>query len=134
MPAAAWCKAFRQRAGRCWNRSWSLHGQHGTSCGSAVTGGLIQPPEVAQFGSICTTMIDWVSQGSLNPLLSLNQDLGPITALAFNSQTDSKANLAIADDPALVVPDQTLQKSHSCRLQPGCMDKGTFTSFRNFNL
>jgi len=69
------------------------------------------PPEVAQFGSICTTMIDWASQASLNPLLSLNQDIGPVTALAFNSQTDSKANLAIADDPALIIPDQTLQKS-----------------------
>jgi hypothetical protein len=72
---------------------------------------LALPPEVAQYGSICTTMIDWVSQGSINPLLSLNLDFGPITALAFNSQTDSKANLAIADDPGLIVPDQTLQKS-----------------------
>jgi hypothetical protein len=56
-------------------------------------------------------MIDWVAQASLNPLLSLNQDLSAVTALAFNSQTDSKANLAIADDPALIIPDQTLQKS-----------------------
>jgi hypothetical protein len=86
-------------------------GSMGLPPASAVSGGLALPPEVAQFGSICTTMIDWVSQGSLNPLLSLNQDLGPITALAFNSQTDSKANLAIADDLTLVVPDQTLQKS-----------------------
>jgi hypothetical protein len=87
-------------------------GNLGLPAGSAVTGGLIQPPEVAQFGSICTTMIDWVAQASLNPLLSLNQDLGPVTALAFNSQTDSKANLAIADDPGLPPSDQTLQKSH----------------------
>ena len=87
-------------------------GNMGLPADSAVTGGLIQPPEVAQFGSICTTMIDWVAQASVNPLLSLNQDLGPVTALAFNSQTDSKANLAIADDPGLVIPDQTLQKSH----------------------
>jgi hypothetical protein len=86
-------------------------GSMGLPPASAVSGGLALPPEVAQFGSICTTMIDWVSQGSLNPLLSLNLDLGPITALAFNSQTDSKANLAIADDLSLVVPDQTLQKS-----------------------
>ena len=78
---------------------------------SAVSQGLAQPPEVAQYGSICTTMIDWVSQGSLNPLLSLNQDLGPVTALAFTSMTDSRATLAIGDDPALIVPDQTLQKS-----------------------
>jgi len=87
-------------------------GNLGLPADSTVTGGLIQPPEVAQFGSICTTMIDWVAQASLNPLLSLNQDLGPVTALAFNSQTDSKANLAIADDPGLILPDQTLQKSH----------------------
>ena len=86
-------------------------GSLGLPAASAVSGGLALPPEVAQYGSICTTMIDWVSQGSINPLLSLNLDFGPITALAFNSQTDSKANLAIADDPGLIVPDQTLQKS-----------------------
>jgi hypothetical protein len=86
-------------------------GSLGLPPAAAVSQGLALPPEVAQYGSICTTMIDWVSQGSLSPLLSLNQDLGPVTALAFNSQTDSKANLAIADDPALIIPDQTLQKS-----------------------
>jgi hypothetical protein len=86
-------------------------GSMGLPPASAVSGGLGLPPEVAQFGSICTTMIDWVSQGALDQLRSLNVDLGPVTALAFNSQTDSNANLAIADDPSLVVPDQTLQKS-----------------------
>jgi hypothetical protein len=78
---------------------------------SAVSGGLAQAPEVAQYGSICTTMIDWVNEGALDPTLSLNVPLGPITALAFNSQTNPKASLAIADDPGLIVPDQTLQKS-----------------------
>ena len=86
-------------------------GSLGLPPASAVSGGLALPPEVAQFGSICTTMIDWVSQASLNPLLSLNQDIGPVTALAFDTQTDSRAILAIADDPALIIPDQTLQKS-----------------------
>jgi hypothetical protein len=86
-------------------------GSMGLPPASAVSGGLALPPEVAQYGSICTTMIDWVSQGTLDPLQSLNVDLAPITALAFNSQTDSRAALAIADDPGLVVPDQTLQKS-----------------------
>jgi hypothetical protein len=86
-------------------------GSMGLPPASAVSGGLALPPEVAQYGSICTTMIDWVSQGTLDPLQSLNVDLAPITALAFNSQTDSRAVLAIADDPGLVVPDQTLQKS-----------------------
>lgn len=86
-------------------------GSLGLPPASAVSGGLALPPEVAQYGSICTTMIDWVAQASLSPLSSLNQPLGPITALAFNSLTDSRANLAIADDPALIVPDQSLQKS-----------------------
>ena len=86
-------------------------GSMGLPPASAVSGGLALPPEVAQYGSICTTMIDWVAQASFNPLASLNLPLGPVTALAFNSQTDSKANLAIADDPALVIPDQSLQKS-----------------------
>lgn len=78
---------------------------------SAVSGGLAQPPEVAQYGSICTTMIDWVAEGALDPTLSLNVPLGPVTALAFNSLTNPRANLAIADDPGLIVTDQTLQKS-----------------------
>lgn len=77
---------------------------------SAVTGGLAEAPEVAQYGSICTTMIDWVAEGALDPLHAINVPLGPVTALAFNG-TDSTANLAIADDPALFVPDQTAQKS-----------------------
>jgi hypothetical protein len=78
---------------------------------AAVSGGMDQPPEVDQFGTICSTMIDWVAQASFNPLLSLNQPLGPVTALAFNSQTDSRANLAIADDLTLHIPDQSLQNS-----------------------
>jgi hypothetical protein len=72
---------------------------------------MTQPPEVDQFGTICSTMIDWVAEASFNPLLSLNQPLGPVTALAFNSQTDSKANLAIADDFGLSIPNQSLQNS-----------------------
>jgi hypothetical protein len=74
-------------------------------------GGLITVPEVDQYGSICTTLIDWVAQAALDPLLSLNQPLGPVTALAFNSQTDSRANLAIADDPGLFIPPTSLQGS-----------------------
>jgi hypothetical protein len=75
--------------------------------GATVSGSMTQPPEVDQFGTICSTMIDWVQQASFNPLLSLNLPIGPVTALAFNSQTDSKANLAIADDFGLVIPDQS---------------------------
>jgi hypothetical protein len=83
----------------------------GLPSNSAVSGGLAQAPEVGQYGTICTTLIDWVAQASFNPLLSLNQALGPVTAVAFNSQTDSRANLAIADDPGLFIPDQSLQNS-----------------------
>jgi hypothetical protein len=97
-------------------------GSLGLPPASAVSGGLGLAPEVAQFGSICTTMIDWVSQASFNPLLSLNQDISSVTALAFNSQTDSKANLAIGDDPALIIPDQTLQKSQL--VPPGTAQHG----------
>jgi len=86
-------------------------GSLGLPSNSAVSGGLAVPPEVGQYGTICTTLIDWVAQASFNPILSLNQDLGPVTALAFNSQTDSKANLAIADDLGLFIPDQSLQNS-----------------------
>ncbi|MCU1221784.1 MAG: hypothetical protein JWN42_2981 [Candidatus Angelobacter sp.] len=86
-------------------------GSLGLPSNAAVSGGLAQPPEVDQYGTICTTMIDWVAQAALDPLLSLNQPLGPVTALAFNSQTDAKANLAIADDPGLFIPDQSLQNS-----------------------
>jgi hypothetical protein len=78
---------------------------------SSVSGGLAQPPEVAQYGSICTTMIDWVAEGAFDALHAFSTPLGPVTALAFNSQTDPRANLAIADDPGLIVTDQTLQKS-----------------------
>lgn len=82
----------------------------GLPADSSVSGGLAQPPEVVQYGSICTTMVDWVVDGALDPTLSLNVNLGSVTAIAFNgNQADS--NLAIADDPALIVPDQTLQKS-----------------------
>lgn len=72
---------------------------------------LAQPPEVDQYGSICTTMVDWVAEAALDPLLAINSPLGPVTALAFNSQTDSRASLAIADDPALIMAPVTLQKS-----------------------
>ena len=84
----------------------------GLSATDAVrSNSLAQPPEVDQYGSICTTMVDWVAQASLDPLLSVNAPLGPVTALAFDSQTDSRASLAIADDPALVMAPVTLQTS-----------------------
>jgi len=86
-------------------------GSLGLPSDSAVTGGLAQSPEVDQYGTICTTLVDWVAQASLSPLLSLNQTLGPVTAVAFDSQTNSTASMAIADDPGLFIPDQSLQNS-----------------------
>jgi hypothetical protein len=86
-------------------------GSLGLPSDSAVTGGLAQPPEVDQYGTICTTLVDWVAQASLSPFLSLNQTLGPVTAVAFDSQTNSTASMAIADDPGLFIPDQSLQNS-----------------------
>jgi hypothetical protein len=66
---------------------------------------------VDQFDSICTNETPWVLQGALDPTLSLNVPLGPITALAFNSDTDPKAQMAIGDDPNTIVQALTLQKS-----------------------
>jgi hypothetical protein len=84
----------------------------GLSATDAVrSNSLAQPPEVDQYGSICTTMVDWVAQASLDPSLSFNAPLGPVTALAFDSQTNSQANLAIADDPGLVMAPVTQQTS-----------------------
>jgi hypothetical protein len=68
-------------------------------------------PEVDQYDSICTNEIPWVLQGALDPTLSLNIPLSAITALAFSSDTDPRAQLAIGDDPNTIVQPQTLQKS-----------------------
>jgi hypothetical protein len=87
-------------------------GSLGLSATDAVrSNSLAQPPEVDQYGSICTTMVDWVAQAALDPSLSINAPLGPVTALAFDSQTSSQANLAIADDPGLIMAPVTLQTS-----------------------
>jgi hypothetical protein len=66
---------------------------------------------VDQYDSICTNEIPWVLQGALDPTLSLNIPLSAITALAFSSDTDPRAQLAIGDDPNTIVQPQTLQKS-----------------------
>jgi hypothetical protein len=73
--------------------------------------GLIQLPEVDQYGSICTTEGPWVQDAALDPLLSLNVPLGPVTALGFTSLTDPNAILAIGDDPSVVPAPATAQRS-----------------------
>lgn len=69
------------------------------------------PPEVDSFDSVCTTEIPWVIEGSLDSARSLNVPLAGVTALGISSYSDPRAQLAIGDDPALIVPAATLQKS-----------------------
>jgi hypothetical protein len=73
-----------------------------------VTNGLGEPPEVDQFDFICNVQQVWVTDGAVDPLLSTNVPLGPITALAFTGN-DAGAVLAIGDDPAVSVPLQSRQ-------------------------
>lgn len=85
-------------------------GSVGVNPGDATTSPA-QPPEVDQFDSICTTERPWVLEGALDPALSLNLPMAPITALAFNSYSDPQAQLAIGDDPSTIVEAATLQRS-----------------------
>jgi len=73
-----------------------------------VTNGLGEMPEVDQFDFICNVQQVWVTDGTLDPLLSTNVPLGPITALGFTGN-DAGAVLAIGDDPAVTVPTQSRQ-------------------------
>lgn len=70
-----------------------------------------QPPEVDQFDSVCTTEIPWVLEGSLDPLRAINVPLAGITALGISSYTDPLAQLAIGDDPSIIVESATAQRS-----------------------
>jgi hypothetical protein len=74
-----------------------------------VTNNLGEPPEVDQFDFICNVQQVWVTDGTVDPLLSTNVPLGPITALAM-SGNDAGAVLAIGDDPGVFVPTQTRQR------------------------
>jgi hypothetical protein len=70
----------------------------------------VLPPEVDQFDSVCTTEIPWVVQGALDSTLSLNVPLSAITAMAFSSYSDPRAQLAIGDDPNTLPQAVTNQK------------------------
>jgi hypothetical protein len=74
-----------------------------------VSNNLGELPEVDQFDFICNVQQVWVTDGALDPLLSTNAPLGPITALGFSSN-DANAVLAVGDDPAVTVPTQTRQR------------------------
>lgn len=85
-------------------------GGYGENPADAATSPAL-PPEVDQFDSICQTEIPWVMEGSLDSALSLNVPLAGITAMGISSYSDPRAVLAIGDDPSLIVPSSTLQKS-----------------------
>ncbi|MGH9566841.1 MAG: hypothetical protein ACRD4I_12700, partial [Candidatus Angelobacter sp.] len=74
-----------------------------------VTNGLGELPEVDQYDFICNVQQVWVTDGVVDPTLSLNVPLGAVTAIGF-SGTDSTAVMAIGDDPSVLVPIQTRQR------------------------
>jgi hypothetical protein len=97
------------------NTTPSLYfGSYGENPDDAATSPA-QPPEVDQFDSVCTTEIPWVLEGSLDSARSINVPLSGVTAMGISSYSDPSAQLTIGDDPSLVVPAATLQKS---KIQP----------------
>ena len=90
---------------------------------------LAQLPEVDRYDFVCTTQLPWVEEGALDPSLSINAQLGPVTALGFSITASrpisgvavppflppvsypANASMAIGDDPSVVVPAATLQRS-----------------------
>ena len=75
----------------------------------SVTGGTGELPEVDQYDFICNVQQVWVTDGAIDPALSTNLPLGPVTAMGF-SGNDATAILAIGDDPSVIVPTQTRQR------------------------
>ena len=73
-----------------------------------VTQGLGEHPRVDQYDFVCTTQVLWVTDGATDPLRSLANPLGPVTALVF-SGNDAAAVMAIGDDPSVQVPTQSRQ-------------------------
>jgi len=112
-------------------------GTFGTNPGDPnVNPPLAQLPEVDRYDFVCTTQLPWVEEGALDPSLSLNAQLGPVTALGFNITATRpvtiipppplpplpgnllppvplpmSASMAIGDDPSVAVPQATLQRS-----------------------
>ena len=86
--------------------------------------GLFQNPEVDQYGSLCTTEGPWVQDASLDPLRTLNVPLGPVTALGISSLNDPNAQMAIGDDPGLIVQAVTLQRSQIRPPATGAIGQG----------
>ena len=82
-----------------------------------VTGGLGEAPEIDQYDFVCTTQVLWVSDGVLDPTLSIVAPLGAITGLGF-SGNDAAAVMAIAEDPTVIVPTQSHQRGVVRRTGP----------------
>ncbi|HST76848.1 MAG TPA: hypothetical protein VLN58_00005 [Verrucomicrobiae bacterium] len=73
-----------------------------------VTNGLGEAPEVDQYDFVCNVQQVWVTDATVDPLLSTNVPLGAVTAMGFSSNA-ADAILAIGDDPAVIVPVQSRQ-------------------------
>lgn len=82
-----------------------------------VTNGLAEAPKVDQYDFICNVQQRWVTDATLDPLLSSNVPIGAVTALGF-SGNDAGAILAIGDDPSVFVPAQTAQNGIARRNGP----------------
>jgi hypothetical protein len=94
-------------------------GSYGENPADAATSPA-QPPEVDQFDSVCTTEIPWALEGSLDAARSINVPFAGVTAMGISSYSDPQAQLTIGDDPSLIVPSVTLQKS---QIHPPATDK-----------
>jgi len=74
-----------------------------------VSNGLAEQPEVEQFDFICNVQQVWVTDGTVDPILSTNVPLGAVTAIALDGP-EANAVMAVGDDPSVTVPNQTRQR------------------------
>ena len=74
-----------------------------------VSNGLAERPEVDQYDFVCNVQQVWVTDAALDPLLTTNLALGPVTALGIEG-VDSFAVMAVGDDPSVTVSTQTRQR------------------------
>jgi hypothetical protein len=74
-----------------------------------VTGGLAEFPEVDQYDFVCNVQQVWVTDGTIDPLLSSSTQVGSVSALGF-SGNEGTAIMAIGDDPSVTIPTQTRQR------------------------
>ena len=82
-----------------------------------VSNGLAERPEVDQYDFICNIQQVWVTDGAIDPVLTTNLPLGPVTSMGF-SGTDAFAVLAIGDDPSVIVPLQQRERGQIRKVGP----------------